>query len=98
MLREPSGWGYDWATLFLGDINTGTWSSRLVGVSDETVIYGYGPCATLTSDRLHCKLQTRPLVRDGALHDETRTCQTEENLKSGHWPQRGGGATPRRPG
>jgi hypothetical protein len=26
---EPSAWGYNRATLFLGDINTGTWSSRL---------------------------------------------------------------------
>jgi hypothetical protein len=28
--------------LFLGDINTGTWHSRLGGVSDETAKYGYG--------------------------------------------------------
>jgi hypothetical protein len=28
--REPSARGYNWATLFLGDINTGTWHSRLV--------------------------------------------------------------------
>jgi hypothetical protein len=36
-------------------------------------------------------LQTtdRPLVREGALHDETRTFQTKEHLKSGHGPQRG---------
>jgi hypothetical protein len=27
--REPSARGYNWATLFLGDINTGTWPSRL---------------------------------------------------------------------
>jgi hypothetical protein len=26
---KPSAWGYNRATLFLGDINTGTWSSRL---------------------------------------------------------------------
>jgi exonuclease III len=26
---KPSARGYNWATLFLGDINTGTWSSRL---------------------------------------------------------------------
>jgi hypothetical protein len=25
----PSARGYNWATLFLGDINTGTWPSRL---------------------------------------------------------------------
>jgi hypothetical protein len=27
--KEPSAWGYNWATLFLRDINTGTWPSRL---------------------------------------------------------------------
>jgi hypothetical protein len=27
--RKPSSWGYNQATLFLGDINTGTWPSRL---------------------------------------------------------------------
>jgi hypothetical protein len=26
---EPSAWRYNWATLFLRHINTGTWSSRL---------------------------------------------------------------------
>jgi hypothetical protein len=25
----PSAWAYNWATLFLGDINTGIWPSRL---------------------------------------------------------------------
>jgi hypothetical protein len=28
--RWPSTWGYTWATISLGDINTETWSSRLV--------------------------------------------------------------------
>jgi hypothetical protein len=28
-LTKPSTRGYNWATLFLGDINTGTWPSRL---------------------------------------------------------------------
>jgi hypothetical protein len=28
---EPSARGYNWATLFLGDINTGAWPSRLGG-------------------------------------------------------------------
>jgi hypothetical protein len=36
--REPSVWGYNWATLFLGDINTGTWPSKLGGsLEPETV-------------------------------------------------------------
>jgi hypothetical protein len=34
-------------------------------VLDETVMYGYESSATLTTDRLHYKLQTRPLVREG---------------------------------
>jgi hypothetical protein len=25
--KEPSAWGCNWATPFLGDINTGTWPS-----------------------------------------------------------------------
>jgi hypothetical protein len=36
-------------------------------VSDETVMYGYESSATLTTDRLHYKLQTRPLVREGRI-------------------------------
>jgi hypothetical protein len=36
-------------------------------VSGETVMYGYESSATLTTDRLHCKLQTRPLVREGRI-------------------------------
>jgi hypothetical protein len=35
-------------------------------VSDERVMYGYESSATLTTDRLRYKLQTRPLVREGA--------------------------------
>jgi hypothetical protein len=27
--KDPSAWGCNWATLFLEDINTGTWPSRL---------------------------------------------------------------------
>jgi hypothetical protein len=30
----------------LGDTNIGTWPSKLGGVSDETVEYGYGFCVT----------------------------------------------------
>jgi hypothetical protein len=33
--KEPSAWGYNWATLFLGDINTGTWLSRLGSIESE---------------------------------------------------------------
>jgi hypothetical protein len=27
--REHSAWRYNWATIFPGDINTGTWPSKL---------------------------------------------------------------------
>jgi hypothetical protein len=27
---KPSAWGYNWVTLFLREINTGTWPSRLL--------------------------------------------------------------------
>jgi hypothetical protein len=57
------------------------------GVSDETVKYGYGSCATLSSEWLQCKVQIRPLVREGALHEEAVSCQTTENLKS-KWTSR----------
>jgi hypothetical protein len=33
-------------------------------VSDETVMYGYESSETLTTDRLHYKLETRPLLRE----------------------------------
>jgi hypothetical protein len=63
--------GVNWATLFLGDINTGTWPYRL-GESDETVKYGYGFWPTWTIEWLHCKLQTRPLVKEGAQQKQDR--------------------------
>jgi hypothetical protein len=37
---KPSAREYNWATLFLGDINTGNLALQVGGVSDETVIYG----------------------------------------------------------
>jgi hypothetical protein len=37
---------------------------------------------------VHCKIQTRPLVREGALLEEENVCQTKEHVKSGHGPQR----------
>jgi hypothetical protein len=56
------------------------------GVSDETVRYGHGSWATLTSEWFNCKLQTRPLVREGALHEEI---VKQRKLKSGDGLQRG---------
>jgi hypothetical protein len=58
-------------------------------VSDETVMYESS--ATPTTDRLHYKLQTRPLVREGAPRRKAkRFCgNRKEKVKSGHEPQRG---------
>jgi hypothetical protein len=36
---------------------------------------------------MHCKVQTHPLVRGGAPHEEVCICETSKNLKSGHGPQ-----------
>jgi hypothetical protein len=44
-LYKPSARGYNWSTLFLGDVNTGTWPSRL-GESQMTVKYGREFCGT----------------------------------------------------
>jgi hypothetical protein len=46
-------------------------------VSDETVMNGYESSATVTTDRLPYKLQTRPLVREGA----PRNCPAKERKK-----------------
>jgi hypothetical protein len=50
-------------------------------VSDETVMYGYESSATLTTDRLHYKLQTRPLVREGVQDEEQSNCTAKGRKK-----------------
>jgi hypothetical protein len=69
---------YNWVTLFLGDINMGTWPSRL-GESQMRQYnmvmrpFGFGPekdCAG--EDQL--LLQALSLVREGAQHQQTRNC------------------------
>jgi hypothetical protein len=54
-------------------------------------MYGYESSATLTTDRLHYKLQTRPLFREGAQGEEQSNfpAKQKEKGKSGHGPQRG---------
>jgi hypothetical protein len=44
MKRKPIAWGYNWATLSLGDINAGNI------VSNETAKYGYESYETLRND------------------------------------------------
>jgi hypothetical protein len=48
--REPSVRGYNWATLFLGDVNTGNLALQVGGVSDETIKYGREFCGTSTQE------------------------------------------------
>jgi hypothetical protein len=51
-------------------------------VSDETVMYGYESSATLTTDRrLHYKLRTRPLIREGTQGEEKSNLPTKERKK-----------------
>jgi hypothetical protein len=54
------------------------------GVSDETVKYDFGFWATLTIEWLHCKLQTRPLVREGAAQIQDRKFQTATSGRKSH--------------
>jgi hypothetical protein len=46
--KEPSAGGYNWATLFLGDINTGTWAPGWGSLKSETVKCGHESCGTQT--------------------------------------------------
>jgi hypothetical protein len=63
--------GYSWATLFPGDVNTGTWPSRLgePGIW-EIEIWSWVPqdsdrrMTVLARTVNNCKRQTNPLVRD----------------------------------
>jgi hypothetical protein len=59
-------------------------------VSDVTVIYGYESSATVTIDRLHYKLQARPLVGEGAPRRREKQFfgKRKKKVKSGHGPQR----------
>jgi hypothetical protein len=60
-------------------------------VSDETAMYSYETSATLTTDRLHYKLQTHPHVREGAPRRGAKlfSGKRKEKVKSGHGLQRG---------
>jgi hypothetical protein len=60
----------------------GNLAFQVGGVSDETVEYGYVFCATRTMEGLHCKLQTRALVREGAPQKEDRRFSTGSNIWS----------------
>jgi hypothetical protein len=66
---------YKWAILFLANINTGTWPSRLgeFRMRDSKILslvpLDSGPRMTaLASPAANCRLHTRPLVRVDAPH------------------------------
>jgi hypothetical protein len=85
-----------WSTQCLGHPLTGGYKCgslalHVGGFSDETVIYGYGSCATLTNEWLHCKLQTRPhpsRQRGCPTWRRKEVIVTQRKLKCGHGPQR----------
>jgi hypothetical protein len=54
-------------------------------------MYGYEFSVTLAADRLHYKLQTHPLVREGVPRQWAKQLsgKRKEKEKSGHGPQRG---------
>jgi hypothetical protein len=52
------------------------YGNQVGGVLDETVKYGFGFWATRAIEWLHCQLQARPLVREGAPHIQDRKFQT----------------------
>jgi hypothetical protein len=60
-------------------------------VSDETVMYGYESSVTLTTDRLHYKLQISLLIREGAPRRTAKkfSGKRKEKQKFGHGLQRG---------
>jgi hypothetical protein len=60
----------------------GNLALQIGGVSDETVKYGYGFCATRTIKLLHCKLQTRPVLREGTSQKKDRKFPTGSNIWS----------------
>jgi hypothetical protein len=60
-------------------------------VSDQTVMYGYESSVTLTNDNWHYKLQTRPLVREGAPRRRAKqfSGKRKKKVKSDHGHQSG---------
>jgi hypothetical protein len=76
--------GYNQATVFLGDINTGTWRSRLreSRIWDSKiwsqVLRDPDPRMTaLAKTSSNYKWQTCSLVRESAPHQQTRNCLTD---------------------
>jgi hypothetical protein len=78
-LEENLRWMYNWATLFLGDINTGSWTPRLreSRIWDSKILSrvprdSETRMTALARTSSNCKRQTRSLVRESAPHQRTR--------------------------
>jgi hypothetical protein len=76
----PVAWGYNWATGFLGAVNTGTWSSRTqeVRVWDSKIWFlvsreTYPRMTVLARTSRNCKLQIRLLVWESVPYQQKRT-------------------------
>jgi hypothetical protein len=86
--HRTNAWGYSWGTLILEEINMETWPSKL-GESQirESTIWGSAGLTALATPSNNCKLQTRPLDREGSPHQQTHNCLKiiikEEKLVTG---------------
>jgi hypothetical protein len=87
--------GYNWATLFLGDINTGIWAPVWGSLESETVKYGHEPCGTRTSEWMRWRgpaaiVNDKPILSsESMLHkDYDRRCSIEKK-KFWQWVSRG---------
>jgi hypothetical protein len=86
---EPSARGYNLGTLFWWGYKYGDLAFQVGGVSDETVKYGREFCGTSFQERLlkqgpeASKLQTHPLVREGAPHQRNR--QSSDRKQKQDW-------------
>jgi hypothetical protein len=58
-------------------------------VTDQRAIYSCESSVTLSTERLDCKLQARPPIREGARKMNKETVRLKEEVKSDHGPQRG---------
>jgi hypothetical protein len=91
-LDKPNAWGYNWTTMFLGEINTSPgWGSLKM----ETVKYDNEFHGTQAQERLRCRgpaatVNYRPEpVRYGAPHQQTHNClkikKGEKLVSSPRW-------------
>jgi hypothetical protein len=80
MKREPSAWGYNWATLFLGDINTRSGPLGWGNLESETVEHGYESRWTRIREYLRWRGPTA-IVNDRPILLSERTLTARVHLK-----------------